>query len=307
MRVVLNGKTISVGYVQVTISEDKVAREFTIEQSENTPAMKKGDKVEIYNNKNVLLIEGVVEYDEVGEERKHKYAGRNKARYLVDCYADKTTQFTEKRTMQSVLADVAGKFGIKVVGEAKMPKEDKPTLSIGDKVGETMVKFAKGNGQVITSDAVGNVIIESKPEKRDFVFEYGKNVRSHSFKYNGTVEYDRYVVVAQSNYEKSGKQNVEVRGEYGKGDFVKVIKATENLTKDECNKRAKKEYEKDRRAAIDYSVKMDADIDVDVNKKYKVIDKVAGIDGEMVVKEIVATMDLGTDEIEVKLEYRDDE
>lgn len=306
MRIVINGNDVMVGWCEVRVSLDSLTRQFTIKNTEDKQSFFPGHEVEIYNNSDTLLIKGNIEYVGVEQERKYSYAGRNNAKYIVDCYADKTIQFSEGQTVQTVLEEVARNFDLKVFGEARMPKDAIKTILIGDNFGESFMKIAKSSGQVLTSDALGNIEIEKKPSEGAEIFLYGKNIRSRTFKADTTNEYDRYVVVGQSNYLTKQSQEVNVQGEFGKGKFVKVIRSEDNLTEKECQKLAEKEYYKDRRKSVEYSVEVDNDIFVDVNTKYMVTDKVAGINMMMKVKSYVATLDSSTDKLVVTFEKTKD-
>lgn len=321
MRVVINGMDTPVKWAEAKVSLDEMTRQFTIKNTEDFQSIFKGDEVELYNNVGTLIVKGDVEYIGLESEREFIYAGRNNAKYIVDCYADKTIQFSESQSVQSVLEEVAGWFDLKVIGTARMPKEAVEKILIGDELGESFIKIAKNSGQVLTSDAEGNIVIESEPKQGDVRFVYGENIRSRSFKMNTTNEYDRYIVVSQSNKDKGveaseskepkkkgvkkkKKQDVDIQGEYGSGKFVKVIKSEDNLTKAECEELAKKEYEKDRRKSVEYEVEVDAEIDVDVNVEYLITDTVAGIEMYMNVKEFVMTLDDDTDKLVVVFEKR---
>jgi len=304
MRVVVNGMDVAVKWAEVDVSIDKMTRQFTIKNTEDAQSFFTGDEVEMYTNTGVLLVKGEIEYVSTEQEREFVYAGRNNAKYIVDCFADKTIQFSENQTVQSVLEEVAGWFDLSVKGEAKMPKEAIKTIMIGDELGKAFMKIAKSAGQVITSDAEGNIEIEAEPQAGTAIFVYGENIRGRTFKADTTNEYDRYIVVCQSNYLTSKKQEIDVQGEYGEGKFVKVIRSEDNLTAKECEELAEKEYWKDRRRSVEYSVEVDNDIEIDVNTEYMVTDVVAGIAMMMKVKKFVATLDASTDKLVATFEKK---
>lgn len=303
MKIVVNGFDANVKWAEVDASIDKMTRQFTIKNTENEQSFFIGDSVQIYNDQGILMIKGDIEYLTI-DDKDYVYAGRNNAKYIVDSFADKTIQFSEKQTVHSVLEEVAGWFDLKVNGKAKMPIESINTILIGDKIGEAFMKIAKSSGQVITSDAVGNLDIESKPQDGEFSLKYGENIRSRIFKANTTNEYDRYIFVCQSNYLISKNQDVNVQGEFGSGKFVKVIRSEDNLTIQECEELAENEYWKDRRRSVDYSVEMDSDIDVRLNHQYMITDSFANISKKMNVKRLVATTGKMTDKLTITFENR---
>jgi len=302
VRVVVNGVDVMIGWAEVDVSIDKLTRQFVIKNTEDEQSFFLGDDVEIYSGAGVLLIKGKIEYVSIEQEREFMYAGRNNAKYIVDCFADKTIQFSESQTLQSVLEEVAGNFGLKIIGKAKMPKDAIKTILIGDNLGESFMKIARSAGQVLTSDAEGNIEIESEPKDGRAVFVYGENIRSRTFKVDTTNEYDRYVVVSQSNYLIKQSQEVDVKGEYGRGKFVKVIRSEDNLTVKECEQLAENEYWKDRRRSFEYSAEVDGDIEVHVNAQYMVTDSVANINNMMKVKGYVATLGDNTDKLVLTFE-----
>lgn len=303
MKIVINNLDVIVKWAEVDSSIDKMTRQFTIKNTEDEQSFFIGDKVEIYNNVGILMIKGEIEYVNINE-MDYTYAGRNNAKYIADCFADKTIQFSEKQTVNSVLEEVAGWFDLKVNGNAKMPVEAINTILIGDKIGEAFIKIAKSSGQIITSDATGNLEIESMPKDGEFSLKYGENIRSRIFKEDTTNEYDRYIVVSQSNYLISKNQDVDVQGKYGDGKFVKVIRSEDNLTISECEKLAENEYWKDRRRSVDYSVEMDSDIDIRLNHQYMITDAFVGISKKMNVKRIVATTGKMTDKLTITFENK---
>jgi len=311
MIVVVNGEEIEFKSVVVDVNSDEIVRQFCIINNEEGPSLSKGDVVQIFNNKRVLLIEGDIEHIKMKAETSKHYTGRNKAKYLVDCYAEKTIQFSESLTVQTVIEEVASKFGLKVTGDAKMPKETLPKIEIGEMYGDSLMDILESAGQIITSDAQGNIEIETEPEEMDLEFIYGENIRSRDLEEDCTVEYDRCIVVAQSAYEKlrlakRSKIKAQVKGEYGKGDFVRVIKSKDALTEDECEKMAKKEWEKDHRSALKYTVEVDNEYEIDIHKAYKVIDKGAKLNEMLVIQSFSASSSESEDVLKVRFERKND-
>lgn len=307
MIVVVNGVEVEYKSVIVDVNKDEIARQFTIINNEEKPSFKKGDIVQIFNSNRILLIDGDIEYIKMKGETSKEYVGRNKAKYIVDCYSDKTIQFSEGLTVQTVLEEVAGRFGLKVIGEAEMPKETLPKIEIGEMFGDSLMDIIESAGQVITSDAYGNIEIEDEPEERDLEFTYGENIRSRDYEEDSTVEYDKCICVSQSAYNKlrlaqKTRVKTQIKGEYGDGDFIRVVKSKDALTEEECIKTAKKEWEKDRRSGLKYTVEMDNIYDIDVHKLYRVKDNSAGIDEMLVVQSFSASSSESEDVLKVRFE-----
>ena len=173
--------------------------------------------------------------------------------------------------------------------------------------GDSFMDIVESAGQVITSDAYGNIEIEDEPEEKELEFVYGENIRSRDFEEDCTVEYDRCVVVSQSSYEKlrlakNTKIHPQIKGEHGEGDFIRVIKSKDPLTEAECLNTAKKEWEKDRRSGLKYTVEMDNEYDIDVHKLYKVIDEGANINEMLVVQSFSASSSESEDVLKIRFE-----
>jgi len=289
MQVIINSENVMLDNIQVNMSINDVTRQFTVQDISNTQKYFKGDIVEIYDDKDVLLIKAEIEYIEaIGNDSKSEYiyAGRNNARFIVDSYADKTIQFAEKQKLNSVLSKIASDFGLKVVGDAQLPINAIKTILIGEQYGEEFVEIAQSAGQLITSDAEGNILIEFEAKNESkIVLEYGVNIRKRNFIEDTTGLYDKYTVVSQSNYLINQQQDTNIQGSYGGGKFTKVIVSEHTLTQNECEKLAEIEYKKDVRKTFDYSVAVDEQ-DLKINTKYFVKDLSVGINEMMNLKAI---------------------
>jgi len=295
MRVVINRAEVQLAFVEVKISIDKLTRQFTIKDVNDLPDFYLGDDVSIYDETGVLLVKGEIEYVGIEQERTFVYAGRNAAKYIVDSFAEKTIQFVEGQNLANVLSPVANGFGLRVHGSAVMPKDIKNTILVGDNLGKAFMNLAKYSAVILTSDAKGDIYIEEGSPEGGVKLEYGENIRKREYRQDTTLSYDRYVVVSQSNYIMTPKQDVNVTGSFGTGKSVKVIRANSNLTIRECNALAEREYKKDRRKSLIYKVDVDRSLGVQVNHVYSIIDKVADINYRMRAKEVVLTIDAKTD------------
>lgn len=297
MKIIADGKNILVGRARVDISINTITRQFTISNKESEQSLFIGQDVEIFNDQGNLLIKGEIEYFSVNGYT-FEYAGRNAAKYIVDCHSDKTIQFSESQDVQAVLEEVAGKFGLEVIGTARMPENSSQTILIGELLGEAFIKVAKSTGQIITSDATGNIVLLPEPAASTLELVYGENIRERTYVHNTTQEYDRYLVVCQSFEEP------EIMGEYGSGDFVKVMVMEDDLTEVECENLAKNEFFKDRRKSVIYAAEVDETLNLDVNVTHKITDKVSGIASVMNVKELIYTMDSKESKITAKFENK---
>jgi len=300
MRVVINSENVILDEIQVTVSINEVTRQFTLKDISSTQKYFKGDIVEIYDDKDVLIIEAEIEYiSAIGskEESVFVYAGRNNAKFLVDSYADKTIQITENQNVNSVIKNIVSKYGLTISGDAKLPKDEIKTILIGDNIGMAILEIVHSAGKIITSDAKGNLLIEFEAqESTGKELEYGINIRERNYINNSTNVYDKYVVVSQSNYLIKQEQEVNIQGIYGDGNRAKVMLSKHTLTEEECRKLAEIEYKKDVRKSIEYSVIVD-DADLELNKKYSIKDDAIGLDEEMNLKAIEITMSSDTKEV----------
>lgn len=305
MKLVINSEYVALDEVSATMSIQDIARQFTLVDISSTQKYFKGDVVEIYDNSDVLQIKAEIEYVKAtGDDKTSEfiYAGRNNAKYIVDCYADKTIQFTENQKLNTVLDEIAKGFGLKITGDAQLPKNEIKTILIGDNIGEAFVEIVHSAGQIITSDAIGNIVIQDKADvEKDIIFEYGKNVRKRNFIEDTTEVYDKYVVVSQSNYLIKQSQDANVQGSYGSGKFVKVMLSKHTLTETECEKLAEIEFKKDTKNSFDYSIVTD-ETDLILNAKYTVIDKAIGLNEVMKLRTIEMTKSTKIDEVRIYLE-----
>jgi len=300
MKVIINSENTLLDEIQTTASINEVTRQFTLKDISNTQKYFKGDIVEIYDDKDILIIEAEIEY--IGatgnkETSEFVYAGRNNAKYIVDSYADKTIQITENQNVNSVIKDLVSEYGLEINGDAKLPTDEIKTILIGDNIGIAILEIVQSAGKIITSDEKGNLLIEFEAkESSKKELEYGVNIRERSYINNSTDVYDKYVVVSQSNYIVKQEQEVNVQGIYGDGKRTKVILSTHTLTEAECRKLAEIEYKKDVRKSIEYSVIVD-DADLELNKKYSIKDEAIELDEEMNLKAIEIRMSADTDEV----------
>lgn len=301
MRAVVNGNYVQLSFIEVKVSIDQLTRQFTLKDTGDSAKFSMGDDVSIYDG-DELLVSGVIEYIGIEQERTFVYAGRNATRYIVDSYAESTTQFSEGQSLNDVLTPIANKFGIRVKGNAAMPNDVKNTILVGDSLGKVFMSLAKYSSVILTSDAEGAIHIEESSPHGDIELEYGRNVRKREYHEDTTLGHDRYVVVSQSNYLVTSSQDVDVRGSFGSGKSLKVIRANSNLSVSDCGALAKTEYGKDRRKSLTYKVEVDRSLGIQVNHVYSVIDKVADINYRMRAKEVIMTLDAKTDRSTVTLE-----
>lgn len=303
--IVVNGLEVEVDWVQVEISVNYFTRQFTFKDVSDSQAYSIGDLVNVYDDNGDLLISADIEYIGVGNESDamYVYAGRNKAKYISDSDSESTIQFSENQKVEDVLSEIAGAFGIAVNGTASMPSEEIKTILIGDNLGEAFLEIAKSAGKVITSDADGDLFIEDELKNSgDMAIQYGVNVRNRKYVNDTSQTYDKYVVVAQSNYMVTGRQDVDVSGEFGSGNVVKVVRAKNALNADECAALAKDLFMRGYRKSVAYIAVVDSDMKLAVNRVYQVKDAALNIDEPMNMKALVYTMSDSIDEVEATLE-----
>ena len=289
MQVLVNGYEVEFNEVEAIADIASIARQFTLVDVSDEMAFKNGDEVEIYDNSGVLFIKGAIEYIESNtdnEKSEYIYAGRNNAKFIVDCYADTTTQFTQNQKANTVIANIATQFGLKVSGDAQLPQQGIKTILIGEKIIDALLEIVHSAEKILISDALGNLQIEFEAtEQGAQILEYGVNINSRNFIDNTTGNYDKYTIIAQSNYLVEQSQNVYVTGSFGSGSFHKVIVVKHTLTAMECEKLAEFEYKKDMRKSYSYKAKI-SDVNLELNKKYLVKDDKVKIDEFMNCKAI---------------------
>lgn len=284
MQILINGNEVFFDESEAIADLDSVARQFTFVDVNDAQRFEIGDMVEVFDDKGILFIKAPIEYLEApldDEKSEFVYAGRNKAKEIVDGYASKTTQFSKGQKLNTVLSEIATPFGIKVFGDANLPKQDIKTILIGEKYIDAFLEIVQSAGKIITSDAKGNLLIEfDATGESDLIIEFGTNILSRSFINDTTQIYDKYIVVSQSNYLFNQQQDVNVQGSFGSGNREKVEVVKNTLTINECEKLAEIQQKKDIRKSLNYTVKTN-NIHYDLNTKYFVKDVKLNINEKM--------------------------
>lgn len=289
MQVLINGVEHKFNEVETLEDVGSVARQFTIVEKSEKQNFKIDDIVEIFDDFGKIIIKASIEYIEANIDDKTSefvYAGRNDAKFIIDCYADKTTQFSQGQKINTVLSEITTPFGLKVVGDAQLPQQDIKTILIGDKIIDAFLEIAEVAGKILTSDAQGNILIEfDAKNKSEKVLQYGTNIVKRKFINDTTQIYDKYTTVSQSNYLVKQQQDVFVKGEYGVGKFTKVKVAKNCLGVQECENISKIGYKKDARKTFKYVATIN-NVKVETNTKYFIKDEQLGINEQMNCKTI---------------------
>jgi prophage tail gpP-like protein len=289
MQILINGKEITVDECEAVADVGSIARQFTLVDVSDAQKYFVDDVVEIYDDSGKLFIKADIEYIEAeldGDKSEFVYAGRNKVKYIVDCYAQKTTQFSQSQKVNTVLSEIATPFGVKVIGDAPLPQQDIKTILIGEKIINAFLEIAESAGKIITSDADGSLLIEFEGKaKSDITLEFGTNIISRNFTNDTTQMYDKHIIVAQSNYLVKQQQEVNTNGVFGSGKFHKVKVVKNSLTPKECEQLAEVEYKKDVRKSLSYTAKVN-NVQLDLNTKYFIKDVQVVINEQMNCKRI---------------------
>lgn len=290
MKVLVNGVEKKFNEIETFEDIGSVARQFTLVEKSEKQNLIIDDVVEIYDDFGKLVIKGEIEYIEANLDdatSEFVYAGRNKAKYIVDCYADKTTQFSQGQKINTVLSEIASKFDLEVIGDAEMPKQDMKTILIGNKIIDAFLEIANSVGKIITSDAKGNLLIEFEAkDKSETILEFGTNIVKRKFVNDTTKVFDKYVTVTQSNYLAEQTQDVFIKGVYGEGKFVKTKVLQNCLTAQECENISKIQYKKDMRKSYTYTATINT-VEIDVNTQYFIKDTQLGINEQMNCKSLM--------------------
>ncbi len=290
MKVLVNSVEKKFNEIETFEDIGSVARQFTLVEKSEKQNLIIDDVVEIYDDFGKLVIKGEIEYIEANLDdatSEFVYAGRNKAKYIVDCYADKTTQFSQGQKINTVLSEIASKFDLEVIGDAEMPKQDMKTILIGNKIIDAFLEIANSVGKIITSDAKGNLLIEFEAkDKSETILEFGTNIVKRKFVNDTTKVFDKYVTVAQSNYLAEQTQDVFIKGVYGEGKFVKTKVLQNCLTAQECENISKIQYKKDMRKSYTYTATINT-VEIDVNTQYFIKDTQLGINEQMNCKSLM--------------------
>lgn len=289
MKILVNGAEYKFNEVETLENVGSVARQFTLVEKSEKQNFNIDDIVEIYDDFEKLIIKASIEYIEANLDDKTSefiYAGRNDAKFIVDCYADKTTQFSQSQKINTVLSEIATPFGLQVIGDAQLPQQDIKTILIGDKIIDAFLEIAESAGKILTSDAQGNILIEFEAKnKSDKILQFGTNILKRKFINDTTQLYDKYTTVSQSNYLVKQQQDVFVKGEYGGGKFTKVKVVKNCLTTQECENVSQIDYKKDVRKTFKYIATIN-NIQLETNTQYFIKDTQLNINEQMNCKTI---------------------
>lgn len=289
MKILINGIEYKFNEVETLEDVGSVARQFTLVEKSEKQNFNIDDVVEIYDDFEKLIIKASIEYIEANLDDKTSefvYAGRNDAKFIVDCYADKTTQFSQGQKINTVLSEIATPFGLQVVGDAQLPQQDIKTILIGDKIIDAFLEIAESAGKILTSDAQGNILIEFEAKNiSDKILQFGTNIVKRKFINDTTQIYDKYTTVSQSNYLVKQQQDVFVKGEYGSGKFTKVKVVKNCLTTQECENVSQIDYKKDIRKTFKYIATIN-NIQLETNTQYFIKDAQLNINEQMNCKTI---------------------
>lgn len=288
MRILINDIEHTFNYAEAVASIDFICRQFTIVDVSSTMRFTIGDNVKIYDKNNILFIDADIEYvkkESSTEKINFVYAGRNKAKYIVDSFMDRTIQFSQGQKVERVLQDICNDFGINIVGNATLPQQEIKTFLIGSKIIDNFLEIAKDSQKIIHSTSKGNLVIEFQAkEEVNKTFLYGNNLIETYFENNTTQIYDKYTIVSQSNYLAKQVQQENIIGNYGAGNFKKTIISKSNLTIQEAEEIARNEHLKDIRKSFMYTGKINEPIEL--NKIYFVKDNTCNLNEKMNCKEI---------------------
>ena len=289
MKILINGIEYKFNEVETLEDVGSVARQFTLVEKSEKQNFNIDDVVEIYDDFEKLIIKASIEYIEANLDDKTSefvYAGRNDAKFIVDCYADKTTQFSQGQKINTVLSEIATPFGLQVVGDAQLPQQDIKTILIGDKIIDAFLEIAESAGKILTSDAQGNILIEFEAKNiSDKILQFGTNIVKRKFINDTTQLYDKYTTVSQSNYLVKQQQDVFVKGEYGSGKFTKVKVVKNCLTTQECESVSQIDYKKDIRKTFKYIATIN-NIQLETKTQYFIKDAQLNINEQMNCKTI---------------------
>ena len=284
----INGIMVGVDSLEVSASVDLIARQFSITDVSAFIKYPRGSTVTILSDNYELIIAGEIEHisAEVSENTaSYTYSGRNWAKYLVDGYAKKTTQFSEGQDIITVFNKILSDFGLVALGEkAKLPKKSMKKILIGDKLADSFIEIAKVCGKIITSDAQGNILVVKKGEKPGLMPQIiGNNLNGRKYTENKTALYDKYTVISQSSRQKSKDRKTWISGSVGDGKLEKIIRASHPMDKSECEKMAKEEMKKDMQKAFTYEVTLKQSY-MDINSVYSIMDELLGLNELMNLK-----------------------
>ena len=301
MKITVNGNNISVTSCEVSASIDSICRTFEIVSNDSSQAFKMGDEVEIRSENNDVMIRAQIEFVSL-EGIEYVYAGRNSTKNLVKSYAEKTVQFPRGNSVASIIRYFSEMFGIKVVGDSNLPVDCSIVVLAGENLASAIMRIAGCSDCVIYSDALGNIIVETKPELGNLHYEYGRNISSRAFVHNMSEKCDKYSMISQSSRQEKGDHLSDIVGSVGNGNTYKTFISAYNLNINECEKLSKYERNKDLRKSFSYTITVDVDQFSDLNIAQTVTDVPLGIEGLMVV--VGYTMKMATHSLKLIITFQ---
>ena len=195
--------------VRITAGVESCPREFTLGATENTPDGKKivarpGDPCEVYLGRDKVVTGYVNRWQGSINARAHtvQITGRGMCQDLVDCAAKWPGQQIVSTSVLSVAQELAGVFGIKVLGASGptvgIPGPDRASriipysvLMLGETAWEVIDRMCKLSGLLAFEQADGSLLLAEGPSAAEDAplvldvagsgFEEGVNVEAASF------------------------------------------------------------------------------------------------------------------------------
>lgn len=221
-----------------------------------------GQRVKLFANSDVLIDGYIDRFDGSisASSRRLTITGRDITADLVDCSPLNAPGIWKNISLLNLAKALAVSFNLDVISEtdigANFPMF---ALQTGETAYEALTRAAQKRAVLIVSDNEGRLVLTSASNERTFDgLELGFNVLDASVSYDYTNRFRDYIVKGQAKTVGSGwsASSIQITGDAEDEEIERfrprVIKATGNATKKDCQNQAR--WEANIRAAKSISV-----------------------------------------------------
>lgn len=181
----------------------------------------------------------VVAPDASGEDHKITISGRDRTGDLADCAAIAKPGSWNKVKLETIAAELAKPFGIKVTAKASTGAPiTKFALQQGETVQDAIERLARFRGLLLVTAPGGDLeIIEPTKDAPIATLEWGKNIKAAGGTYDHSQRFSDYIVKGQSSGDdnKNGKTVSQIRAEV-KDSGVKRYRPTLIVAEDQTDR-----------------------------------------------------------------------
>lgn len=276
MNLVVDYKNVVYDELKVNINKYSITRDFEFLDINNEFLYEIGDIVIIENESEELLLEGVIE-SIVSKDNNIYYYGRNNLKSLLYNYTDKTIKFEKGTLLDTMIKEVCSNVDVTVIGSASGLSKHDFIINNGTRLSDCITELAKYTGSLLTYGTDNQIYINHQPELDDLTLQVSQNVEMRTYSNTLGFIYNKYKIVT---LETEGSDSIE------QGDREKVIYYDLDLTASECKNIAKLFLLLEKNRKINYTLILDSTLNININKKYSIIDTEFNLETAMVSNNI---------------------